>query len=60
MKNITNTTLLSIAFLLPFFITIVSCGILIPVLQKFKFGQFIREEGPKSHQSKSGTPLWVA
>ncbi len=56
MNNITNTTLLSIAFLLPFFITILSCRILIPVLQKFKFGQFIREEGPKSHQSKSGTP----
>lgn len=28
----------------------------IPELHKLKFGQSIREEGPKSHQSKSGTP----
>lgn len=29
---------------------------LIPVLHKLKFGQPIREEGPKAHQKKSGTP----
>ena len=29
---------------------------LIPELHKLKFGQSIREEGPKSHQAKSGTP----
>ena len=29
---------------------------LIPELHKLKFGQSIREEGPKSHQIKSGTP----
>ncbi|MCI7055348.1 MAG: phospho-N-acetylmuramoyl-pentapeptide-transferase [Selenomonas bovis] len=28
----------------------------IPELHKMKFGQSIREEGPKSHQKKSGTP----
>ena len=28
----------------------------IPQLHKLKFGQSIREEGPKSHQAKSGTP----
>lgn len=28
----------------------------IPELRKLKFGQSIREEGPKSHQQKSGTP----
>ncbi|NLM35420.1 MAG: phospho-N-acetylmuramoyl-pentapeptide-transferase [Clostridiales bacterium] len=28
----------------------------IPALRWFKFGQFIREEGPKSHQKKAGTP----
>ncbi len=28
----------------------------IPILHKLKFGQSIREEGPKSHQVKSGTP----
>lgn len=29
---------------------------MIPELHKLKFGQSIREEGPKSHQAKSGTP----
>ena len=28
----------------------------LPVLHKLNFGQAIREEGPKSHQKKSGTP----
>lgn len=28
----------------------------IPELRKLKFGQSIRDEGPKSHQAKSGTP----
>ena len=30
--------------------------LLIPELHKLKFGQSIREEGPKSHQAKGGTP----
>ena len=30
--------------------------LLIPELHKLKFGQSLREEGPKSHQAKSGTP----
>nr|WP_236782467.1 phospho-N-acetylmuramoyl-pentapeptide-transferase [Allobacillus saliphilus] len=30
--------------------------IIIPFLRRLKFGQSIREEGPKSHQAKSGTP----
>jgi len=29
---------------------------LIPLLRKMKFGQSIREEGPKAHLAKSGTP----
>ncbi|SMO59469.1 phospho-N-acetylmuramoyl-pentapeptide-transferase [Melghirimyces algeriensis] len=28
----------------------------IPVLRRMKFGQSIREEGPKGHQKKAGTP----
>ncbi|OEF99524.1 phospho-N-acetylmuramoyl-pentapeptide-transferase [Vulcanibacillus modesticaldus] len=28
----------------------------IPILRKLKFGQSIREEGPKLHQKKAGTP----
>ncbi len=30
--------------------------VMLPVLHRMKFGQSIREEGPKSHQAKSGTP----
>jgi phospho-N-acetylmuramoyl-pentapeptide-transferase len=30
--------------------------VVLPALRWFKFGQFIREEGPKSHQKKAGTP----
>lgn len=30
--------------------------LLIPVLRRLKFGQSIREEGPKSHMAKAGTP----
>ena len=29
---------------------------LIPALKKAKFGQYIREEGPEAHKSKTGTP----
>ena len=29
---------------------------MIPILHQLKFGQSIREEGPKAHQKKSGTP----
>ncbi|WP_326908196.1 phospho-N-acetylmuramoyl-pentapeptide-transferase [Sedimentibacter sp. MB31-C6] len=30
--------------------------VIIPILRRLKVGQSIREEGPKSHYSKSGTP----
>lgn len=42
--------------LISFAITIILCPIVIPFLKRLKFGQFIREEGPQSHQKKSGTP----
>ncbi|MEG0823607.1 MAG: phospho-N-acetylmuramoyl-pentapeptide-transferase [Erysipelotrichaceae bacterium] len=37
-------------------ITLVIMPKLIPYLHKIKFGQTIRQEGPKSHQAKTGTP----
>lgn len=43
---------MSIAFL----ITVLASPIFIPFLRRLKFGQSIREEGPKSHMKKSGTP----
>jgi len=39
-----------------FLISVLLSPILIPFLRRLKFGQSIREEGPKSHQKKSGTP----
>ncbi len=39
------------------FVVAAICGIfLIPLLHRLKFGQEIREEGPKWHQKKTGTP----
>lgn len=42
--------------LIAFFITLAMSPTLIKYLQKLKFGQFIRDEGPESHLKKSGTP----
>jgi phospho-N-acetylmuramoyl-pentapeptide-transferase len=42
--------------IISFGVCVVLCPILIPFLRKLKFGQYIREEGPQSHQKKSGTP----
>ncbi|OLN22865.1 phospho-N-acetylmuramoyl-pentapeptide-transferase [Domibacillus antri] len=39
-----------------FLITVVIAPLFIPFLRRLKFGQSIREEGPASHQQKSGTP----
>ncbi len=38
------------------FLCIIVTPLLIPVLTRLKFGQSIRDEGPKWHQKKSGTP----
>ncbi|KAA0548027.1 phospho-N-acetylmuramoyl-pentapeptide-transferase [Bacillus sp. BGMRC 2118] len=42
--------------LLGFLISVVLSPFFIPFLRRLKFGQSIREEGPKSHQKKTGTP----
>jgi len=42
--------------LMGFLITVLLSPVFIPFLRRLKFGQSIREEGPKSHQKKSGTP----
>ncbi|SDK40462.1 phospho-N-acetylmuramoyl-pentapeptide-transferase [Natronincola ferrireducens] len=39
-----------------FFITLLLGPLIIPFLRRLKVGQTIREEGPQSHMSKSGTP----
>ncbi|MFA9557361.1 phospho-N-acetylmuramoyl-pentapeptide-transferase [Evansella sp. AB-rgal1] len=42
--------------ILSFLITVLLSPIFIPFLRRLKFGQSIRDEGPQSHQKKSGTP----
>jgi len=39
-----------------FIIAVIVGPIFIPFLKRLKFGQSIRQEGPQSHQKKSGTP----
>lgn len=39
-----------------FLITVILTPLIIPVLRKIKAGQSIREDGPRSHMVKSGTP----
>ena len=45
-----------ICTIVAFIISVILCKLGIPVLHKLHFGQYIREEGPKEHQKKSGTP----
>ncbi|MTV47557.1 phospho-N-acetylmuramoyl-pentapeptide-transferase [Heliobacillus mobilis] len=45
-----------IAFIIAASIGLITGPWLIPVLRRLKLGQSIREEGPKAHQSKAGTP----
>ena len=42
--------------LISFAISALLGPVVIPYLHRLKFGQYIREEGPKAHQKKSGTP----
>ncbi|KAB2335321.1 phospho-N-acetylmuramoyl-pentapeptide-transferase [Cytobacillus gottheilii] len=42
--------------LMGFLITVLLSPLFIPFLRRLKFGQSIREEGPQSHQKKTGTP----
>ncbi len=51
-----STTMLLLAVVIAAGIVLISGPFFIPELHKLKFGQSIREEGPKSHQAKSGTP----
>lgn len=44
------------AIIMAFLITVILSPVFIPFLRRLKFGQSIRDEGPKSHQKKSGTP----
>lgn len=45
-----------ISIVVSFIISVIMCPIIIPFLKRLKFGQSIREDGPKEHLKKSGTP----
>lgn len=47
-----QTTILLISFI----VTIILALIIIPILKKVKIGQIEREDGPRSHLKKQGTP----
>ncbi|SDX33770.1 phospho-N-acetylmuramoyl-pentapeptide-transferase [Salimicrobium album] len=51
-----NDLLLLMTAGIAFLITVALFPVVIPFLRRLKFGQEIREEGPSSHQKKSGTP----
>ncbi len=46
------------ALLMGLIISVANGPIFIPFFKKLKLGQFIREEGPKAHYSKAGTPTF--
>lgn len=45
-----------IPMVVSFLITVLVSPLFIPVLRRLKFGQSIREEGPRAHYKKAGTP----
>ncbi|MDQ0206446.1 phospho-N-acetylmuramoyl-pentapeptide-transferase [Alkalicoccobacillus murimartini] len=51
-----NEQLLLLTLIISFGVAVMFSPLFIPFLKRLKFGQSIREEGPQSHQKKSGTP----
>ena len=49
-------TELTYTAMISFLIVIILGPIFIPMLTKFKFGQTVRDDGPKTHLQKNGTP----
>ena len=56
MDEIGLLMMMGVMLLLSFGLSAGACAVLLPLLRKLKAGQSIREEGPKSHQVKAGTP----
>lgn len=51
-----NVMNLVLYFGMPLLVTAILTYVLIPFFHKKQFGQYIREEGPKAHLKKQGTP----
>lgn len=56
MSSLSSTGIVVFYILVSFVLALFQGPILIPLLHRFKFGQNIRTEGPKSHFKKAGTP----
>ena len=50
------STSIIIPIILSFGISVILSPVIIPFLRKLKVGQTVRDDGPKSHLSKTGTP----
>ena len=42
-----------IPVLLAFALSVILCPVIIPLLRKMKFGQYVRDDGPKNHLKKA-------
>ena len=47
---------LALIAVIAFAVSMLGTMVMIPILKKKQFGQYIREEGPQAHLSKAGTP----
>ncbi len=45
-----------LAAVIAFVITLALFPVILPLLRKLKFGQFVRDDGPETHLAKAGTP----
>lgn len=45
-----------VPMVISFLISVLLCPMIIPFLRKFKFRQYVREDGPSTHLCKAGTP----
>lgn len=54
------TVRIALASLTAMFLCMVLGPFLIRKLRQLQIGQYIREEGPKSHQKKAALPRWAA
>ena len=52
----TTVSMITMPILISFIISVISGPVIIPFLKKLKVGQTVREDGPKTHLKKSGTP----
>lgn len=48
-----------IPVLLSFSISVILCPIVIPFLKWLKFGQYVRDDGPKSHLKRQERLQWA-